>query len=273
MCRGRRIPSVTGMTTTELTATRPRFPLPVRALLTLVALFAAAFASYLGLLLPPGTTRTVTAHLSAALAGIGLAIALVRGLDRRPVSALGLGRPALRACLTALAVTAACTGLGTALAVAFGLSTATPSGPAPMLLGVLTQSFLLQAIPEEVLFRGYLVQTALGRLPLWGVTALSVGVFGLPHLLSASDATTLTQRVAFLLLPIGFALLATAFRLRTGSIWPAVAVHGGFHVTWFVSGLWFTPRPEVYGAYLVVVGGVFLLAGLVAVRRLTLRQD
>ncbi|MDP9793463.1 apolipoprotein N-acyltransferase [Catenuloplanes nepalensis] len=120
------------------------------------------------------------------------------------------------------------------------------------------------ALPEEVLFRGYLVQTALGRLPLWGVTALSVLVFGVPHLLSMSGARSLAEKVLFLLLPIGFALLATAFRLRTGSVWPAVAVHGGFHVSWWVAGLWVTPRPETYGAYLAVVGGVLLAVGLAA---------
>jgi uncharacterized protein len=191
-------------------------------------------------------------------------------VERRTVAAIGLGRPAWRAVLAALAVNVACTAVSTLLAVALGLTTPArvPALSAwPLTAAVLTmftRSFLLQGLPEEVLFRGYLVQTALGRLPLWGVTALSVLVFGVLHLVSGSGATTVTQRVLFLLLPIGFALLATAFRLRTGSVWPAVAVHGGFHVSWWVASLWVAPRPETLGAYFAVAGGVLVAAGLAA---------
>ena len=203
------------------------------------------------------------------MTGAGLAVAAVGGMHGRPGAVLGMGRPAWSACLAALAVTAACTATGNAVAAAAGLTTTSPGLHGPVLTGVLmflAQAFLLQAIPEEVLFRGYLVQTALGRLPLWGVTALSVLVFTVPHLLSSSGADTLGERLTFLLLPLGFALLAVAFRLRTGSVWPAVAVHGGFHVSWFVAGLLVAPRPDAYGIYLAIVGGVFVLVGLPAVR-------
>ncbi|MDR7276731.1 CPBP family intramembrane glutamic endopeptidase [Catenuloplanes atrovinosus] len=249
----------------------PRVPLPVRAVLTLAALFVAAFSGYLAMVLPAGTGRTVVSHLCATVIGLGLAIALVRGVDRRPVAALGLGRPAPGASLAALAAIGACTAAATGLAAALGLTTPAPEVPdVPMwtllagVLTMLTRAFLLQGFPEEVLFRGYLVQSALGRLPLWGVTALSVLVFGLPHLLSGSGAQSFGQQVLFLLLPIGFALLATAFRLRSGSVWPAVAVHGGFHVSWWAAGLFVTPRPEAYGAFLAVAGAVFLVVGLAA---------
>ncbi|MDR7320282.1 MULTISPECIES: CPBP family intramembrane glutamic endopeptidase [Catenuloplanes] len=255
-----------------MTTTKIRVPLPVRAVLTLIAMLVAIVSGLVALLLPAGTGQTVTSHLCATVTGIGLAVALVRGVDRRPVSALGLGRPALRASVAALAVIAACTAAGTGLAVAFGLTTPAPALPDvprwTLLTGVLimlTQSFLLQGVPEEVLFRGYLVQSALGRLPLWGVTALSVLVFGVPHLISRSGARTVGEQLLFLLLPIGFALLATAFRLRTGSVWPAVAVHGGFHVSWWVAGQWVAPRPEAYGGYLAVAGTVLVAVGLAAV--------
>lgn len=253
-----------GMTNVLL---RPRFPLPVRALLTVIAMFAEAVAGGVALLLPDGAGQTVAVHLCSSLAALALAIALVRGVDRRPVAALGMGRAAWPYCLIAIAVTAACTILGTTLTAALGLATSVSSPHTPglaVVVTMLTQAVLLQAFPEELLFRGYLVQSALGRLSLRGVVALSVLVFSAPHLLSSSGATTLTQRVLFLLLPLGFALIATAVRLRSGSVWPAVAVHGTFHLSWFVSGHWFTPRTDVYGVYLAVAGGVFLLAGLAA---------
>jgi uncharacterized protein len=256
-----------GMTTMTRTEVRPRLPLPVRALLTLIAMLVASVSGVVALLLPAGTVQSVATHACATVTGIGLAIALVRGIDRRPVAALGLGRPALRAGLAALAVIGACTAAGIGLAVLFGLTTRTVDLPAFsgwVVLTMLTQSFLLQGIPEEVLFRGYLVQSALGRLPIWGVTALSVLVFGVPHLISRSGASSFGEQVLFLMLPIGFALLATAFRLRTGSVWPAVAVHGGFHVSWWLAALWVTPRTDAYGAFLAVVGGVLLTVGLAA---------
>ena len=256
------------MTTTPAEArTAPRFPLPVRAVLTLAAMFVAAFSGLIMLVLPAGGGQLAAMHLCATVTGVGLAVALVRGVDRRPVAALGLGRPALGAGLAALAVTAACTAAGTGLAVASGLTT--PAAQVPgisvwAVLMLLSQSFLLQAVPEEVLFRGYLVQTALGRLTPYRVTALSVLVFGVPHLLSRSGASTVAEQVLFLSLPLGFGLLATAFRLWTGSVWPAVAVHGGFHLSWWVASRWVTPRPESYGAYLAVTGTVLLAVGLAA---------
>lgn len=93
---------------------------------------------------------------------------------------------------------------------------------------VLVRAILLQGLPEEILFRGYLVQTASGLLPGWGVFTLSTLLFGVRHIVSRSGATTVTQRLLFLLLPIGFGVLATVMRLMSHSVWPAVAVHGGF---------------------------------------------
>jgi uncharacterized protein len=254
------------MTITQTAPARPRLPLAARALLTVVAALAAAFSGYLATIVPAGAARTAGTYLCAAVAGLGLAVALVRGIDRRPVAALGLGRLSPIGCVVALVVTAASIVAGTLLAAAAGLTMPAPHVPATTVLAsvpvMLMQAFLLQGFPEEVLFRGYLVQSALGQLPLWGVTALSALVFGVPHLFSGSGATTPAQRALFLLMPVGFALLATALRLRTGSVWPAVAVHGGFHVTWFVIALRVVPRPESLGAYFSVVGGVLLVVGL-----------
>ncbi|WP_051797183.1 CPBP family intramembrane glutamic endopeptidase [Catenuloplanes japonicus] len=255
---------------TTSTDLRPRLPLPVRAVLTLLAMLTAALSPGVAMVLPDGPARNVLFGVCATLTGLGLAIALVRGIDRRPVAALGLGRPAWGATLLALAVMGGCTAAGTGLAVVLGLTTRSemPDVSVWTFLGgvllVLVRAFLMQGFPEEVLFRGYLVQSAVGRLPLWGVTALSVLVFGVPHLLSSAGTSSFGQQALFLLLPIGFALLATAFRLRTGSVWPAVAVHGGFHVWWWVATLWVTPRPETLGTYYAVVGGVLLVVGLAA---------
>lgn len=232
----------------------PRYPLAVRALLTVVALFAAEACGLLG-----SFAGTIGVSVAVAAGGLGIAVLLVRVVDRRPVSALGLDRAAVRGCLTGLAVVATAVAVATLLAVAFGLTEAPSTRHVSAL--ILVQAFVLQGFPEEVLFRGYLVQTATGRLPRKGMIALSVLLFGVLHLVSSSGAQTMVQRLLFLLIPIGFALIATLLRLATGSVWPAVAVHGGFHLSVYAAGLWVTPSPATYGIYLALFGGTLLTAG------------
>ncbi|MET0417585.1 MAG: hypothetical protein ABW022_16355, partial [Actinoplanes sp.] len=71
----------------------------VRTTLTVVAMLIAAFSGLPATLLPDGGVRTVLTYSCATVAGLGLAIALVRGVDRRPVAALRLGRLAPLGCL------------------------------------------------------------------------------------------------------------------------------------------------------------------------------
>ncbi len=51
--------------------------------------------------------------------------------------------------------------------------------------------------------------------------------------------------------------------MMTNSIWPAVAVHGGFHLSVFIIVGWVTPLPSTYGTYLSVFGGTLLAAAAV----------
>jgi membrane protease YdiL (CAAX protease family) len=236
----------------------PRFPLAVRGLLTVVALLVAEVAGALPALALSGASDGVlltVASTGVTLAAFGLAVLLVRFVDRRPVAALRLriGRAAMLGSLLGLALIAAAVTAATGLAMAFGLTDPSGTGPGwspEMFLPVaLVQAFVLQAFPEELLFRGYLVQTALGRLSGPGVFALSTLLFAAIHLVSGSDATTLAQRLQFLLIPLGFGALATVLRMTTDSLWPAVAVHGGFHTTVYVLGGWVTPSPDSYGLF------------------------
>jgi hypothetical protein len=49
-------------------------------------------------------------------------------------------------------------------------------------------------------------------------------------------------------------------------VWPAVAVHGGFHVSTYAAGWWVAPSPGTYGAYLALTGGALLVVGGVLAR-------
>ena len=213
----------------------------------------------LGSLLPFGA---VVGPLVMAPAAVGLAVVLVRFVDRQPVAALGLhlNRAGWRGSLAGFGIVAAVVGAATLIAIVSGL-TEPPAADGRLPVGtMLLAAFVVQGFPEELLFRGYLVQSARARLPVGGVVALSALVFGVPHLLSGSGAQNLGQRLLFLLIPIGFAVIATLLRLRTGSVWPAVAVHAGFHVSFWAAGAWVHPAQDTYGAYLAVMGGVMLAA-------------
>jgi membrane protease YdiL (CAAX protease family) len=239
-----------------------RSGLAVRSLLTVVALFVAEILGSLAAVAVPREHEflgLVVAACGVALAAFGLAVALTSYVDKRPVRSLGLAvdRPALRGSLLGLAVVGGAVGLATALCVAFGLTRENVVST-PTLAFILVQAFVLQAVPEELLFRGYLVGAARERLSAPGVIVLSSLVFGAPHILSRSDATTWAQRLLFLTIPVGFGAVAAVLRLTSGSLWPAVAVHGGFHVSVWVGGLWVAARPQTYGTYLSVFGGTLL---------------
>lgn len=248
------------------TSSSPRFPLAVRSILTVVSLFTAILvAALVQAVLPPGFAGIAAASAVVTLVASGLAVVLVRFVDRRPVRELGLtaDRAAVRGSLAGLALVATCVAVATGFAVLLGLAGPSRPGngwsPEGTVALILVQAFLLQGFPEELLFRGYLVQTALGRVRVWAVLALSTLLFGSLHILSNSGARNLTQQLLFLGIPLGFGALATTLRLMTGSLWPAVAVHGGFHVSMYVANGFVRPHEARYGAFLCVYGGTLLL--------------
>ena len=55
-------------------------------------------------------------------------------------------------------------------------------------------------------------------------------VFGAMHLVSLGGQQNLADHLWYLAMPLGFAFLAGALALRMRSLWPAIGVHGGFHV-------------------------------------------
>lgn len=214
--------------------------------LTLVCVFSIALVAYL-------------------LASLGL----VRWLDRRPFSALGLQLSA-RAALAfgAGVVVAVVLGVGgTALAILLGIGRdATDAADRflaypdlALLILLLGQAFILQGIGEEVLFRGYLLQS-LNRWPVLGVfiTALA---FAVPHLTSQGGQESWVEHLIYLWVPFGFSISAAALAIVFGSVWAAVGIHGGFHVATYVS---FAVGLTVQGPGLwLLLGTLHLLTGVI----------
>ena len=78
--------------------------------------------------------------------------------------------------------------------------------------------FLLQAIPEEIIFRGWLIPS-LGNTKL--AVALSVVTFGVIHIVSQGGQQNLVERFIYLIMPPRICVCrchsATCFSFRLGS--------------------------------------------------------
>lgn len=258
-------------------ARAPLLPLPVRCLLTVVAVFAMAVLGGLagagvraasGEGVPEWVPRAGGGAVGVVVA-VALAVGLARFVDRRSPAQLRLAvdRWTPLWVLAGVAVSLVA-GAGAALAAApIGAVQPGPGDWGPSVAAdvpvVVALAFLVQGIPEEVLFRGYLVRTSGDRLPVWGVVVLSSVLFGSLHILSQSPADTLADRLLFVGMAVGLGALATAARLASGSVWGAVGVHGGFHVAVYLLSAWLVPVPAAYGTYLALLAGTQLLAAVV----------
>ena len=119
-----------------------------------------------------------------------------------------------------------------------------PQGPVwLMLIESFSIAFLLQGIPEEVIWRGWLF-SSLGETRFAAVS--SVLGFTVLHLLSQGGQQNLIDHITYLILPCGFAMMAMIVRIASGSTWAAIGVHGGFHlVNYYVAGPLYLPAGSV----------------------------
>jgi hypothetical protein len=97
------------------------------------------------------------------------------------------------------------------------------------LIIVLGMAFLLQGIPEEFIWRGWLLPSLGAKTSMRWAVGFSVVVFGSLHLVSRGGQSNALEHVIYLAMPLGFAYAAAMARLVANSTWAAVGVHGGFH--------------------------------------------
>ena len=174
--------------------------------------------------------RTVTPVLLAACAATWL---LAVGVDRRPLSALGLrpGPPGLAELGSGVLAGVAIIGAAILALVAPGWVSWTVT-PAPVLEGVQVSALLLvAAFTEELLFRGYPFRVLHVRFgPVPAVVATSVA-FGLVH--GANPGVT---PLALVNLTLAGVLLGVAY-WRSGSLWFVTGLHFGWNWVMAASGL------------------------------------
>lgn len=258
---------------------RPRFPAWARVLLAAILFMPLASTPLLGLVVPAVNKLALEPSLRGALVlvvvfGIALmayllvSLTLVRWVDRRAAAALGMRistRSAIAFGVGLLAALVLGVG-GTAVAMSLGIGRDNPEAAESfleypdlaLLILLLGQAFVLQGIGEEVLFRGYLLQS-LNRWPRRAVFITAVA-FALPHLSSQGGQESVAEHLTYLWVPFGFSISAAVLAIVCRSVWAAVGIHGGFHVATYLS---FALGLTVQGPGLwVVLGTVHLALGL-----------
>ncbi|MFW6598324.1 CPBP family intramembrane glutamic endopeptidase [Propionibacteriaceae bacterium Y2011] len=260
-----------------------RLPAPVRILIGFVGFVAVLFAAGLGVplglttLLP--TIPLVVVNLIGMATFCGGSVALAAGLARldgrhrhpelgSPLAQLGLRwsrREAAMLGLTFVVLVLATVALA-GISRLTGLAAPVPevaSIPIAAVLGGLAYAFLpsfvMQGFPEELIFRGYVMNAAKVRVGV--ALAISSLLFGSLHLLSQSPAEGVVEKfVLYPLQAVALGFVCGAAQIGTGSLWAAVGVHGGMHIGTRIAGL--LAAPHDYGLQLILVTGLYVVLGV-----------
>jgi CAAX protease family protein len=188
------------------------------------------------------------------LAAILIFSSIMAAIERRPFGAYGLpGRQAFRGRFWqgALAGLVSLTLLVTALAATGGLQVSVaPTAVLPAVaisLGYATL-FLLLAIREEFLYRGYGLFTLTEVVGFWPAAIASTAWFAWSHAGNANESALGLANVAV------FGLLACLALKRTGNLWLVI----GFHASWdwgetYLFGVGDSGHPPVPGHLLTAI--------------------
>ncbi|OYN90478.1 type II CAAX endopeptidase family protein [Parenemella sanctibonifatiensis] len=257
-----------------------------------VAMLVAAFGSLPMLLIPglpvpnsgvtPATAATMTiAGILNSLVALGLVWLLTKLWRRDSVAGAGFRFPArgLAYGLLATVIGIAVTMAGRMLAVPLGVGEQVTPDPGqvmpalvPLIIWTLSRALLLQGFPEELLLRGFLMrQLSLGGLRPVPTIAVSSVFFMVPHLLSSGGQVTVADHLAYLLPPLGFAVLGGALACLWRSLWPAVGIHTGFHLASPLTEL--LPVVRTGAATDVVLGLFYLLVSIPVLVAVARRKD
>ena len=180
-------------------------------------------------------------HLASAVATTALAVPMVvlayRRLDRLPWAALRRGSP--RTALGLLLLGAAGYLLPAALAVAVLAATghlevglrAAPAEAVLSVLALLVLVLLYEALPEELVFRGYLYRNLATALPRWAAVLAQAALFT-TFGLAVGAAASVDRVVLF----FAFAVVQGAIRAVTDTLWAPIGFHLAFQTTTQIFG-------------------------------------
>lgn len=174
-----------------------------------------------------------SASLVMPVGTIALVWVFMKYLDRRPLREAGLfwDRRTLPTFLlgVALMVVLQVGSIGAASALGFSYAPEQVETNALLwAIGILASSLVHASFCEELLFRGYLMQTLPQRSP-WVVAAISAVAFGVLHMVSQGQEG-LGERALYAVGPTGWAFLAAALVVVFRNLAPAVGVHFGAYL-------------------------------------------
>ena len=259
-------------------------PIILRVVIAAVLMFAASFSGVLMQFVPgyesilAGTAvgRSITGLLLACaamllqyacatvVAYVGVRL-LVRYLDHQPPAMLKL-----RPTKTGMIWFAAMIGVAMVIfLIAGGITILFDVAGEPLaqhgdqwwatLIIVLGMAFLLQGIPEEFIWRGWLLPSLGAKTSMRWAVGFSVVVFGSLHLVSRGGQSNAIEHVIYLAMPLGFAYAAAMARLAADSTWAAIGVHGGYHTAMLLANvLPINNSPTLW----VLIGALWFAVGL-----------
>ncbi|WIM68413.1 CPBP family intramembrane metalloprotease [Corynebacterium breve] len=126
---------------------------------------------------------------------------------------------------------------------------------------IISRAVFLQGLPEELIYRGWLVDVTRDRL--WLTMGWTTAAFTIIHLVSSGGQESVSDFILYLVTPLGMSIIAIALVLRTGSVWWAVGTHGGMHI-WSSALMLLYPIEEgpvewiVSGVVQALIGAVIL---------------
>ena len=167
--------------------------------------------------------------------------------------------------LLGVGVTVAAVLAANAASVALGAATWVPWEPEDLVFLplVIVVIILVQALPEELLWRGHLYDVLAERLSPGVVLALTSVAFGVLHVFSQSEARGAVEVALYAVGAAALGFACAASRVRTGAIWMAVGMHSGIY---FANGF-FPTEGIVYGVQLLAQFVAMALAGLLVLYR------
>lgn len=118
-----------------------------------------------------------------------------------------------------------------------GLGAAVAAGlpPASVVMWVLINT-LFVGFSEELMFRGVLLQAFRSRYSIWPAVIITSLMFGAVHSLNIFTTGQVMQSLVQSVAAALSGLIFMALRLRTGSIWPGMLLHGLWDFSTFTFG-------------------------------------
>lgn len=240
----------TGTTPRPLTPSRPRLPLWARCLIVmlcmpvpLLGLLAVNQVARLFIRDPQALSIGTQAIIGAAINltpvffGVLVVWALMRFIDRRPLREAGVLFTARSLPLWALGLVVSAAVVAVPAYALWQAGLLRAADPIPLTwyspVIALSMGWFAQGFPEEILWRGYLLQTMRER-PLTAVL-VSAALFGSLHYFSDGGQQNLGERFIYLGAAAAFGLLAGVLAVSFRSVWPAIGVHCGNHLGYFIA--------------------------------------